>query len=188
MSSSLSLLQYNSAHTEETVVESRAHAGFKNIVAKTEPEPEPQDLPDEAPVVVGTIEEPKKPKKLKGGLQTAAEVAAEAAELKAQQQRQREKELKQLEEARKARGADEDEDDTVVRGPDGRPIDNKAAKAEEARKKREKAEKEMQRMEWGKGLVQREDKEKRKEEEAAIAAKPMARCVRELSPTTTVVR
>lgn len=38
----------------------------------------------------------------------------------------------------------------------------KLARAEAARMKREKEEKDAQKMEWGKGLVQREEKEKRK--------------------------
>jgi len=50
--------------------------------------------------------------------------------------------------------------ETVYRDAQGRKIDTKAARAEAARKKREKEEKEALMMEWGKGLVQREDKEK----------------------------
>jgi pre-mRNA-splicing factor CWC26 len=162
------------------VVESSKNAGFKPIVAKPVVE-EDVPLPDEAPVVVGAVIEDErkpdiKPKKPKGGLQMAADVARDAAALKAAQAASRERERKQLEDARRAQGLGIDEDDTIIRGADGRPIDTKAAKAEEARRKRAEVEKEMQRMEWGKGLVQREDKEKRREAEAAIAAKPMARC------------
>lgn len=52
--------------------------------------------------------------------------------------------------------------ETVYRDASGRVIDTKAAKADAARKKREKEEKEAQKMEWGKGLVQREEQEKRR--------------------------
>jgi pre-mRNA-splicing factor CWC26 len=52
--------------------------------------------------------------------------------------------------------------ETVYRDPSGRKIDTKAERAEAARKKREKEEKEAQKMEWGKGLVQREEQEKRR--------------------------
>ncbi|KZP25240.1 hypothetical protein FIBSPDRAFT_396354 [Athelia psychrophila] len=52
--------------------------------------------------------------------------------------------------------------ETVYRDASGRVIDTKAAKADAARKKREKQEKEAQKMEWGKGLVQRDEQEKRR--------------------------
>jgi pre-mRNA-splicing factor CWC26 len=52
--------------------------------------------------------------------------------------------------------------ETVYRDASGRKIDTKAARAEAARLKREREEKEAQKMEWGKGLVQKEEQEKRK--------------------------
>lgn len=52
--------------------------------------------------------------------------------------------------------------ETVYRDASGRVIDTKAARAEAAKKKREKEEREAQKMEWGKGLVQRDEQEKRK--------------------------
>jgi pre-mRNA-splicing factor CWC26 len=52
--------------------------------------------------------------------------------------------------------------ETIYRDAQGRIIDTKAAKADAARKKREKEEREAQKMEWGKGLVQREESEKRR--------------------------
>jgi pre-mRNA-splicing factor CWC26 len=54
--------------------------------------------------------------------------------------------------------------ETVYRDSTGRKIDTKAAKAEAARLKRLKEEKDAERMEWGKGLVQRADAEKMKAE------------------------
>lgn len=54
--------------------------------------------------------------------------------------------------------------ETIYRDASGRKIDTKAARAEAARLKREKEEKEAQKMEWGKGLVQRDEEEKRKKE------------------------
>ncbi|KAG6849782.1 hypothetical protein H0H93_005168 [Arthromyces matolae] len=50
--------------------------------------------------------------------------------------------------------------ETVYRDASGKKIDTKAARAEAARLKREREEKEAQKMEWGKGLVQREEKER----------------------------
>lgn len=52
--------------------------------------------------------------------------------------------------------------ETVYRDAAGRKIDTKLARAEAARKKREEEENEARKMEWGKGLVQREEEEKRK--------------------------
>ena len=53
--------------------------------------------------------------------------------------------------------------ETVYRDASGRRIDTKAERAEAARKKREREELEAKKMEWGKGLVQRDEEEKRKE-------------------------
>ncbi|RDB25841.1 Pre-mRNA-splicing factor CWC26 [Hypsizygus marmoreus] len=52
--------------------------------------------------------------------------------------------------------------ETVYRDSSGKKIDTKAARAEAARLKREREEKEAQKMEWGKGLVQKEEQEKRR--------------------------
>ncbi|KAJ3988981.1 Pre-mRNA-splicing factor of RES complex-domain-containing protein [Lentinula detonsa] len=65
--------------------------------------------------------------------------------------------------------------ETVYRDATGRKIDTKAARAEAARKKREREEKEAQKMEWGKGLVQREKKEKMKAELEKLKSRPFAR-------------
>lgn len=54
--------------------------------------------------------------------------------------------------------------ETVYRDSSGKKIDTKAARAHAARLKRLREEKEAQKMEWGKGLVQREEAEKRKKE------------------------
>ncbi|KAF8638321.1 hypothetical protein AX17_002341 [Amanita inopinata Kibby_2008] len=54
--------------------------------------------------------------------------------------------------------------ETVYRDTSGRKVDTKAEKAEAARLKREKEEREAKKMEWGKGLVQREEQEKKKAE------------------------
>lgn len=52
--------------------------------------------------------------------------------------------------------------ETVYRDASGRKVDMKLARAEAARKKREKEEQEARKMEWGKGLVQREEEENRR--------------------------
>lgn len=55
-------------------------------------------------------------------------------------------------------------EETVYRDSSGRKIDPKVARAEAARLKREQEEKEARKMEWGKGLIQREEEEKRRAE------------------------
>ncbi|PPQ95723.1 hypothetical protein CVT26_008366 [Gymnopilus dilepis] len=52
--------------------------------------------------------------------------------------------------------------ETVYRDAAGKKIDTKAARAEAARLKRLREEQEAQKMEWGKGLVQKEEAEKRR--------------------------
>jgi pre-mRNA-splicing factor CWC26 len=52
--------------------------------------------------------------------------------------------------------------ETVYRDATGKRIDTKAERAEAARLKREREEKEAQKMEWGKGLVQKEEQEKKR--------------------------
>ena len=57
--------------------------------------------------------------------------------------------------------------ETVYRDASGRKIDTKAAKAEAARQKREQEEQEAKRMQWGKGIVQRQEaQDKRREMES----------------------
>lgn len=165
------------------VVEHRTSAAFKPV-ASTSSAPAntatPADIPaDEAPQVVGGIvqEAPTAstssayaPKKLQGGLQTAAELREESKRRKAAAKAERE----QAERA-KAAADYQEEEETVYRDKSGKRIDTKAEKAERARQKRVEMEKEMQKMEWGKGLVQREDREKRQRELEEMANRPVAR-------------
>ncbi|KAJ7129018.1 Pre-mRNA-splicing factor of RES complex-domain-containing protein [Mycena crocata] len=65
--------------------------------------------------------------------------------------------------------------ETVYRDATGKKINTKAARAEAARLKREREEKEAQKMEWGKGLVQRDEAEKRKQELEKQRGKKFAR-------------
>ncbi|KAF7375862.1 Pre-mRNA-splicing factor CWC26 [Mycena sanguinolenta] len=65
--------------------------------------------------------------------------------------------------------------ETIYRDSSGKKINTKAARAEAARLKREREEKEAQKMEWGKGLVQRDEAEKRKQELEAQRGKKFAR-------------
>ncbi|KAF9532521.1 Pre-mRNA-splicing factor of RES complex-domain-containing protein [Crepidotus variabilis] len=67
--------------------------------------------------------------------------------------------------------------ETVYRDTSGKKIDTKAAKAEAARLKREREEKEAQKMEWGKGLVQKDEAEKQRKELERLRTAKFARGV-----------
>ena len=118
---------------------------------------------DEQPVVVATTEDAES---FRGGLLTKDQIRAKFSSSK------------------HARGEEEDDpeavaaaQETVYRDASGRKIDMKLEKAEAARKKREREEREAQKMEWGKGMVQREDAEKRKKEEERIRQSGFTRYV-----------
>ena len=66
-------------------------------------------------------------------------------------------------------------DDTIYRDSSGRKIDTKAARAEAARLRREQEEREAKKMEWGKGLVQRGEDERRRTELEKEKARGLAR-------------
>lgn len=117
-------------------------------------EDEPTPL-DEQPTVV---EEP-----FVGGLVTAKQLK----KVVPQRQTQKEEEFT-AEEAARAQ-------ETVYRDASGRKVDMKAARAEAARLKREREEKEAQKMEWGKGLVQRDARDKVKEEMEKNKSRKFAR-------------
>ncbi|KAG1840703.1 Pre-mRNA-splicing factor of RES complex-domain-containing protein [Suillus subalutaceus] len=65
--------------------------------------------------------------------------------------------------------------ETIYRDASGRKIDTKAARAEAARKKREREEKEAKKMEWGKGLVQKQEEDARKRQLEKNRSLPFAR-------------
>ncbi|KAI0300172.1 Pre-mRNA-splicing factor of RES complex-domain-containing protein [Multifurca ochricompacta] len=67
--------------------------------------------------------------------------------------------------------------ETVYRDSSGRRIDMELEKVEAARKKREREEREAQKMEWGKGLVQRDEVEIRRQEEEHIRQRGFTRYV-----------
>ena len=124
-------------------------------------EPTPPPPADEQPIVVAT-EETTEP--FRGGLLTKKQLRT------------------QLPSSQGARKEEEDDpeaaaaaQETVYRDASGRKIDMKLEKAEAARKKREREEREAQKMVWGKGLVQREEADKRKQEEERIRQRGFTR-------------
>jgi pre-mRNA-splicing factor CWC26 len=101
---------------------------------------------DEKPVVVNQDSQPQ----MTGGLMSHADLEARFA-------------TTQLANTNEE-GPTEEQMETVYRDATGRKIDTKAARAEAARLKREKEEKEAKRMEWGKGIVQRDERDKARRE------------------------
>jgi pre-mRNA-splicing factor CWC26 len=71
--------------------------------------------------------------------------------------------------------ASEAEQETVYRDATGRKIDTKAERAEAARLKREREEKEAAKMEWGKGIVQKDEEERKRAELALESTRDLAR-------------
>ncbi|KAH9917664.1 Pre-mRNA-splicing factor of RES complex-domain-containing protein [Epithele typhae] len=125
-----------------------------------DPAKTPPPAEDEQPQVV-EAEQP-----FKGGLLTSAQLKKRLPKAK------RDEKSREEEEAERAAAQE-----TVYRDSSGRKVDMAAAKAEAARLKREREEKEAAKMEWGKGLVQRGDEEKRRQEEQRMRGTAFARTV-----------
>lgn len=117
----------------------------------------------------------------RGGLQSSADLRAENERRRIEQEAkkaQAQKELAIRKKEMRDRGEEEDDPtETVYRDSSGRKIDMKKDKAEKAAARRAELEEEMKKMEWGKGLVQKEDKEKKRREELEMRNKPLARLV-----------
>ncbi len=122
----------------------------------------PPPAEDEQPQVVKTEDD----EPFTGGLLTSAQLKKKLPRAK--------QEKKSAEEEAAERAAAQE---TVYRDSSGRKVDMAAAKAEAARLKREREEKEAKKMEWGKGLVQREEAEKRRKEEETMRSRAFARTV-----------
>ncbi|KAI0281796.1 Pre-mRNA-splicing factor of RES complex-domain-containing protein [Russula aff. rugulosa BPL654] len=126
-------------------------------------EPTPPPAADEQPVVVATTEEAEP---FRGGLLTKNQIRAKFSS-------SRDARLEEEDDPEAVAAAQE----TVYRDASGRKIDMKLERAEAARKKREREELEAQKMQWGKGMVQREEAEKRKREEDRIRQSGFTRYV-----------
>lgn len=145
--------------TEEAVVaedrgfKKRQKEGDAGWTTVREPTPPPEE--DEQPQVVAEEGVP-----FKGGLLTSSQLK------------------KTLPKRKKAEVSEADRaaaQETVYRDASGRKIDVAAERAEAARKKREREEQEAKKMEWGKGLVQREEAENQKRELEAMKTASFAR-------------
>ncbi|KAI0935128.1 hypothetical protein AcW1_009292 [Taiwanofungus camphoratus] len=120
----------------------------------------PPPAADEQPQVV--VQEEETP--FRGGLLTSAQLKESLPRVKPAQTA-----------ADAERQEREAAQETVYRDASGRRIDTAAERAEAARLKRERLELEARKMEWGKGLVQREEQERRKQEEETMRARTFAR-------------
>lgn len=141
---------------------------------------------DEAPAVVSVTQDVAPaddgPRALQGGIQSAASLREENERRKAKLEKQRlaaeaERALARARARENGEDSDDGHDETVYRDSSGKRIDTKAQKAELARKRREDMEKQMQRMEWGKGEVQKENQEAKRRELESMRYKPAARYV-----------
>jgi len=108
----------------------------------------PPPTADELPQIAGVVEDA--PSAVSGGLLTKAQLRKTLGPKPSERGKRPEGDAEEL-----AR-----QQETVYRDASGRKIDMKAEKAEAARRKREAEEKEAKKMEWGKGLAQREEKER----------------------------
>ncbi|RUS19927.1 Pre-mRNA-splicing factor CWC26 [Endogone sp. FLAS-F59071] len=100
------------------------------------------------------------------GLQTYEETRSEIERLRAEH----EERLRSLDPQQSGRDAE-----TVYRDASGRKVDMGVKKAEEKRARQEEMERQEKMMEWGKGLVQRREKEEQERREKEEGAKPLAR-------------
>ncbi|KAI7940825.1 hypothetical protein MJO28_013110 [Puccinia striiformis f. sp. tritici] len=102
-----------------------------------------------------------------GGLQTAASIRAKLATSKAP-----------LPPTQQSSEEDEPiEEETIYRDSQGKKIDTKQLRAKEKRKQARELEKKMKKMEWGKGLVQRQDRKTDADELKKIASQPFSRTI-----------
>ncbi|KAI5474662.1 hypothetical protein MNV49_002682 [Pseudohyphozyma bogoriensis] len=151
------------------------------LAAAREVTPEPEPV-DEEPVVVDLTGAGAAAGRSRGGLQSVADLRAENERRRLEQEKKKEaaaRELERMKREAKERGEDEDEVEdphaTVYRDASGRRIDMKVEKAEKAKREREELEKQMKKMEWGKGLVQKEDKERERKLAEDLKYRPIAR-------------
>ncbi|KAH9848364.1 Pre-mRNA-splicing factor of RES complex-domain-containing protein [Lenzites betulinus] len=138
-----------------------ADSGWQTVQGGSGTPPPPED---EQPQVVGQDDEPA----FTGGLLTSAQLKKKLPKNRPQDRK------KATEEEAAERAAAQE---TIYRDASGRKVDVAAERAQAARLKREREEKEAAKMEWGKGLVQREEAEKRRKEEEAMRNRSFARTV-----------
>ncbi|KAI0087424.1 Pre-mRNA-splicing factor of RES complex-domain-containing protein [Irpex rosettiformis] len=126
-------------------------SGWATVREPTPPPPE-----DEQPQVVeeSTL--------FKGGLLTSAQLKKTLPKKTVQNAEMTKEEIEAAQE-------------TIYRDASGRKVDMAVERAEAARRKREKEEKEAAKMEWGKGLVQKDEAEQRRKDHEAMRAAPFAR-------------
>ncbi|KAJ3559264.1 hypothetical protein NM688_g449 [Phlebia brevispora] len=122
----------------------------------------PPPAADEQPQVV--LEEGVKEEEFIGGLLTSAQLRKKLPKKVIPKQDISKEEMEQAQE-------------TVYRDATGRKVDMAVERAEAAQRKREAEEREARKMEWGKGLVQREDQEKKRQELETMKNAPFARTV-----------
>lgn len=131
---------------------------FKSIAPPTNPSTSTDDNP--------TVVEDNNDNEFKGGLKSAKQIRQENAQLRAKEDENRRVEEESLRNSNQQ---------TIYRDQSGRKIDVKAQEIEAKRLKQERDQAEAKRMEWGKGLVQREDRDKLRKQEEAMKHKSLTK-------------
>ncbi|KAI9300608.1 Pre-mRNA-splicing factor of RES complex-domain-containing protein [Cunninghamella echinulata] len=102
----------------------------------------------------------------KAGLLTSKEIQQEAARARIMEQRALE---------RLAAQSNQGEQETIYRDTSGKKVDPHSLKAEKERKRKLEIEKQERKMEWGKGLVQRNEQDQLRKQLEEEKMKPLAR-------------
>ncbi|KAH9453540.1 hypothetical protein Pst134EA_024410 [Puccinia striiformis f. sp. tritici] len=169
------VLSRNQSNIIVVQTEALSQAKWKSINDEIDNEPEDGRLQtaalEQAKLKSGDNEIDDEPsnsnKVVDGGLQTAASLQAKLAKSKAP-----------LPPTQQFSEEDEPiEEETIYRDSQGKKIDTKQLRAEEKRKQARELEKKMKKMEWGKGLVQRQDRKTDADELKKIASQPFARTI-----------
>lgn len=125
---------------------------------KAEPEPDAEDA--SAPAAPSA-----QLTRRRGGLRTAAQMAQEAAKIQAERSPSPEP----------GEGEGPDPTVTVHRDASGRVVDVEKLKAEARERERDEQRKKKEREEWGKGMVQRQQKDEQRRQEREMGEKDMSR-------------
>ncbi|KAG0174252.1 Pre-mRNA-splicing factor cwc26 [Apophysomyces sp. BC1015] len=138
-------------------------------------EQEEEEAEDEKPVIVSEVVEEKEEIRGDEGLKMSS--GQRAGLLTKEEIRQEAARAREVERQEMSRLRDMPKEESVYRDATGRKYDPKIKRAEEARAKKEAIEREERRMEWGKGLVQRNEAEAERVRLKEEKAKPLARYV-----------
>lgn len=158
--------------TKDTFIPA-AKSAWTTVHSGDTPPPEEPVRQDEQPLMVQTDSPPPQPAPRRGGLRTAAQLRAEE-EANAREEAKNKAAATEAD-AGAAEEAERLAQETVYRDGSGKKVDMKKEKAEERRRKKEADEREARKLEWGKGVVQRGEKDELARREKEEAGRDLAR-------------